>query len=203
MNKAIFWDFDGTLVYSKPFSISVQSALKFFSYNVDILSIRSHLHSGFPWQSPENHPRTDMMLLKKLIDYIYQNDGNCALTEGSDGHLLENLHISGFRDVLHYYGIKIIDVDFEDSDEVYSYGECHYIPKCFKDYPVRISMPAASKRNNMLYSNNVKLFVGAVPRRLYQLDDSNIRTCLRIYVRRRERLNFTPFMVSMLMRTRK
>ena len=53
MNKAIFWDFDGTLVYSKPFSISVQSALKFFSYNVDILSIRSHLHSGFPWQSPE------------------------------------------------------------------------------------------------------------------------------------------------------
>ena len=167
--------------------------------NSNKVLIKINLSSSYA----KNHPRTDMMLLKKLIDYIYQNDGNCALTEGSDGHLLENLHISGFRDVLHYYGIKIIDVDFEDSEEVNSYGECHYIPKCFKDYPVRISMPAASKRNNMLYSNNVKLFVGAVPRRLYQLDDSNIRTCLRIYVRRRERLNFTPFMVSMLMRTRK
>ena len=47
-------------------------------------------------------------------------------------------------------------------------GEEHYLPRCLKDYAVRIGMPATSKRPGMTFSNNVKLFVGAVPRRMYQ-----------------------------------
>ncbi|MCL2351494.1 MAG: hypothetical protein FWC55_03070, partial [Firmicutes bacterium] len=70
------------------------------------------------------------------------------------------------------YNIKVIDIDSEDSEEVLANGEKHHIPKCFKEYPVRIAIPAASKREGMIYSNNVKLFVGAVPRKMYQLDNT-------------------------------
>ena len=62
----------------------------------------------------------------------------------------------------------------DDFEKVDSYGEYHYIPKCFLEYPVRIVVPAATKRVDMLYSNNVKSFVGAVPRKKYQLVNSNI-----------------------------
>ena len=120
-----------------------------------------------------NHHRIDMTLLKMLVEYIYQHSGTCALTEGAGGYLQENLSASGFSDMIKYYGISIIDVDLEDYNEVLSYGEHHYIPKCFQYYPVRIAFPSASKRKDMLYSNNIKLFVGAVPRKMYQLDNQD------------------------------
>ena len=115
--------------------------------------------------------RTDMTLLKIVVDYIYQNGGSCAITEGGGGYLRENLIAYGFEDTLNHYNIRLIDVDLEDADEVVSYGEYHYIPKCFKEYPVRIAIPYTSKREGMIFSNNVKCFVGAVPKKMYQLDD--------------------------------
>jgi len=118
----------------------------------------------------KNHPRTDMILLKTLINYIYQNGGKCAIAEDSDGFLRDNLINSGLEDIMNSYNIRVIDIDCEDCDEVISYDEHHYIPKCFRDYPVRIALPATSKRVNMYYSNNIKLFVGAVSRKMYQLD---------------------------------
>jgi hypothetical protein len=122
----------------------------------------------------KNRPRTDMTLLKKVVTYIYSNGGKCAITEGCSGFLTENLITLGFEDILEQCNIKVIDVDLEECDEVISYGEYHYIPKCFREYPVRIAIPATSKRNDMLYSNNIKLFFGAVPRKMYQLDDSDV-----------------------------
>ena len=119
----------------------------------------------------KNHPRTDIALLKTVVNYIYQNGGKCVITEASDGYLTENLIASGFEDTLKHYNIKVIDIDLEEYDEVISWGEKHYIPKCFKEYPVRIAIPAASKREGMIFSNNIKLFIGAVPRRMYQLDN--------------------------------
>ena len=116
-----------------------------------------------------NLPRTDMLLLKTVINYIYQNGGKCAITEGANGYLTENLIASNFENILEQYKITVIDIDSEDYDEVLSHGECHYIPKCFKEYPVRIALPATSKRKGMVFSNNIKLFVGAVPRKMYQL----------------------------------
>jgi hypothetical protein len=122
----------------------------------------------------KNHPCTDMYLLKNLVTFIYQNGGTCAITEGSNGYLTENLITFGFKDMLNYYDIKVIDVDLVDCDEVLVNGETHYIPKCFQEYSVRIGFPATSKREEMLYSNNVKLFFGAVPRKKYQLENLNI-----------------------------
>jgi len=120
-----------------------------------------------------NHSRTDMTLLRTVVNYIYENGGKCAIAEGADSFLTENLIASGFEDILKQYKIKAIDIDSEDYDEVLSYGEQHYIPKCFQEYPVRIAIPATSKREGMIYSNNIKLFVGAVPRKMYQLDAAN------------------------------
>ena len=122
----------------------------------------------------KNHPCTDIFLLVKLVTFVYQNGGTCAITEGSDGYLTENLITSGLKDLLNYYNIKVIDVDLADCDEVLSNNEIHYIPKCFQEYSVRIGFPATSKREEMLYSNNVKLFFGAVPRKKYQLENPNI-----------------------------
>jgi len=119
----------------------------------------------------KNHPRTDIALIKTIIDYIYQNGGKCAIAEGANGYLTENIIASGLEDIVKYCGIKIIDVDSEDCDEVVSYSEPHYIPRCFREYPVRIAVPSASVREGLIYSNNIKSFVGAVPRKMYQLDD--------------------------------
>lgn len=39
-----------------------------------------------------------------------------------------------------------------------------------------------SKRPQMIFSNNVKLFVGAVPRRMYQIDDNHIDWRPRVHI---------------------
>jgi len=122
----------------------------------------------------KNHPRTDISLLKKLVSFIYQNGGTCSIAEGANGRLVENLVFSGFDDFLDYYNIKVIDIEQVECDEVLIHRECHYIPKCFQEYSVRIGLPAASKREEMLYSNNIKLFFGAVPKNKYQLDYNKV-----------------------------
>ena len=119
-----------------------------------------------------NRPRTDMTILKTVVNYVYENGGRCAIAESLEGSLTELLIAYGFEDVLKQYKLKIIDIDSEEYDEVLSYGEQHYIPKCFQEYPIRIAIPATSNRYG-LYSNNIKLFVGATPRKMYQLDAAN------------------------------
>jgi len=153
-----------------------------FFGNLDLFGIKSEIHNNksvlikinLSGVYKENFPRTDMKILKNTIDYIYKNGGICAITEGANGYLRNNLVASGLEKTLKHYEIKIIDADMEDFEEIISYGERHYIPKFFKSYPFRIAIPAASKRKDMYYSNNIKLFVGAVPRKMYQLDDAQI-----------------------------
>lgn len=45
----------------------------------------------------------------------------------------------------------VIDLDFEEAEQITITGEDHYIPKCFKNYGVRIAIPATSKRRNMSF----------------------------------------------------
>ena len=149
-----------------------------FFRNLDLIGMKSEINTNksvlikINWARvyTKNHPRTDMVILKNTIDYIYQNGGTCAVTEGADGYLHDNLVASGLESVLKHYEVKIIDADIEDFEELISFGEHHYIPKCFKNYPIRIAIPSTSKRKDMYYSNNIKLFVGAVPRKMYQLE---------------------------------
>lgn len=117
------------------------------------------------------HPRTDPVLLAKVIRYFVKSGAHCAVAEGADGFLQENIERSALTQVVNENNVKVIDLDLEDFDPVPVNNEEHYLPRCLNDYAIRIGMPALSKRPGMLFSNNVKLFVGAVPRRMYQIDE--------------------------------
>lgn len=128
------------------------------------------------------HPRTDTKLLSDVIHYIYSYGGTCAIAESSNGYLAKNLEHAGLSDIISYYKVDVIDLDFEEVEQINITGEEHYIPKCLKKYGVRIAIPATSKRPDMFFSNNVKLFVGAVPRRMYQIDNKIVDWRPRVHI---------------------
>jgi hypothetical protein len=68
------------------------------------------------------------------------------------------------------------------------------------EYGIQIGLSAFSKRSGMTFSNNVKLFVGAVPRRMYQVDaETTWRPCVHIDLHRsvaniyRAIMSYAPF----------
>ncbi len=120
-------------------------------------------------RAPEpGHPRTDPALLTAIIGYVAQCGARCAVAEGADGFLRQNVETIGLGPTVAENKVELLDLDLEEFDCVRADGEEHYLPRCLKAYAVRIGLPATSKRPGMLFSNNVKLFVGAVPRRMYQ-----------------------------------
>ena len=120
-------------------------------------------------RAPEpGHPRTDPTLLTKIIRYAAQYGARCAIAEGANGFLRQNVETIGLGQTVAEHKVELLDLDLEDFDCVEVDGEKHYLPRCLKAYAVRIGIPATSKRPGMLFSNNVKLFVGAVPRHMYQ-----------------------------------
>lgn len=129
-----------------------------------------------------NHPRTDANLLSEVIHYVYSNGGTCAIAESANGYLKNNLELAGLSDIISNYNIEVIDLDYEEVEQVKITGEEHYLPKCFRKYWVRIAIPVSSKRPNMVFSNNVKLFVGAVPRRMYQIDNKTVDWRPRVHI---------------------
>lgn len=116
------------------------------------------------------HPRTDPALLTQVVRYVAGYGARCAVAEGADGFLRQNVARVGLDGVIRAHRVEVLDLDLEDgaADRVTVGDETHYLPRCLKEYTVRVGMPATSKRPGMTFSNNVKLFVGAVPRRLYQ-----------------------------------
>jgi uncharacterized protein (DUF362 family) len=118
------------------------------------------------------HPRTDPVLLTEVIRYAAHFGTRCAIAEGADGFLQRNIDRMGLSSVIEECDVRVLDLDLEKADYVVVDDEKHYVPRCLKDYAVRVGMPATSKRPGMIFSNNVKLFVGAVPRRMYQTGES-------------------------------
>jgi len=127
------------------------------------------------------HPRTDVRLLAGIIEYFASKNVECALAEGANGFLIENLERAGLKKLVQKKQVKVVDLDLEEYDGVVVEGEEHYLPKCLRDYGTRIGIPAFSKRSGMTFSNNVKLFVGAVPRRMYQFSEETTWR-LRVHV---------------------
>jgi uncharacterized protein (DUF362 family) len=114
------------------------------------------------------HPRTDPRLLEQVIRYVSHTGACCAIAEAADGFLRQNVERIGLDQVVDEYGVVVLDLDQDDFDRVAVDDEVHYVPRCLRGYAVRIGVPATSKRPGMTFSNNVKLFVGAVPHRMYQ-----------------------------------
>jgi uncharacterized protein (DUF362 family) len=88
--------------------------------------------------------------------------------------LQQNVESIGLGGLIQEYGVKVVDLDIEDVDCVIIDDERHYLPKCLREYAVRVGIPATSKRAGRTFSNNVKLFVGAVPRRMYQSGEAGV-----------------------------
>lgn len=130
----------------------------------------------------EAHPRTDSKLLSQIIQYIYLNNGNCAIAESANGYLRNNVELAGLTGIINKYNVDIIDLDLEEVEEIIIDDEKHYLPICLKNYGVRIGIPATSKRPEMIFSNNVKLFVGAVPNRMYQINDKYVSWRPRVHI---------------------
>lgn len=130
----------------------------------------------------KGHPRTDMPLLADVIRYIDSYGGSCTVAEGANGYLTDNLIHAGLSETLTKYKVTVLDLDLEEAERILINGEEHFRPKCLKEYDVRIGLPAASKRPGMIFSNNVKLFVGAVPRRMYQTDTESVDWRPRVHM---------------------
>lgn len=118
------------------------------------------------------HPRTDPFLISQVVEYVYLNHGRCTIAESANGYLKENLYRIGLEKLINKFEVNLIDLDFEETESIEIDDEIHYIPKCLKNFDVRIGIPATSKRPGMIFSNNIKLFVGAVPRNMYQIGNS-------------------------------
>lgn len=119
----------------------------------------------------KDHPRTSPRLISKVVEYLSAYGVQCTIAEAADGYLEENVRSIGLDDLVKKYHVDLLDLDFADTVSIAVDDEEHHIPKCFNEYHLRIAIPATSKRPNMIFSNNIKLFVGAVPRRLYQIGD--------------------------------
>lgn len=128
------------------------------------------------------HPRTDPRILAGVVEYICSCGGSCAIAEGANGYLRANLEQAGLAELLEKHKVRVLDVDLEETEQVIIDGEEHYIPKVFREYDLRIGIPATSKRPGMIFSNNIKLFVGAVPRRMYQIGDQMVDWRPRVHL---------------------
>lgn len=161
-----------------------------FSGCLDDLGLREKIEQGqsvlvkinLARPAKPNHPRTDAGLLARVIEYANACGGSCAIAESANGYLTKNLEQAGLAGLIQRHQVRVIDLDLEEAEQVIIDGEEHYIPKCFREYGLRIGIPATSKRPEMIYSNNVKLFVGAVPRRMYQLGDTVLDWRPRVHV---------------------
>lgn len=149
------------------------SALDKFGFKTSIEEKGSVLIKINLARPPEpSHPRSSPFLLSQLIRYVTAYSSSCAIVESADGYLSENLKSIGLMETIETYHVKLIDLDLEKEVECKRIeDENHYLPKCLKEYGVRIALPAMSKRPQMIFSNNVKLFVGIVPRRMYQIGE--------------------------------
>lgn len=127
---------------------------------------------------PNIHPRTDARLLERTAQFLVESGKKVTICESADGFLQQNLDAVGLGDKLKQLGVGVVDIDKEESYPVEIAGQKVLIPKFFADYDLRISIPCASKREDMLFSNNIKNFFGATPRIGYQRGEGRWRATL-------------------------
>lgn len=113
------------------------------------------------------HPRTDPAILRSILQYCLDAHAFPTVCESANGCLAQNLAHIGILDFLHANKIPYFDIDDQETITVQHAHQQHYLPKRFTDFAYRLALPCASKRERMRFSNNVKLFIGAIPRHPY------------------------------------
>ena len=115
----------------------------------------------------ENHPRTDSQLLGQVIHFFLEIGFRVTICESADGYLSKNLCSVGLDWTTQSEKIQIIDLDEQEYFNVNTNGQKISIPSYLKTEKLKISIPCTSKRENMLFTNNIKNFFGATPRAEY------------------------------------
>jgi uncharacterized protein (DUF362 family) len=116
-----------------------------------------------------DRPRTHPDLIRAVVSFVRSHGASCAIAEGTNGFLKRNIECIGLADFVEENDVELIDLDLEeDVESIAVGGETHFIPRRLADFSCRIAIPATTWLPDMIFSNNVKLFVGAVPLRLYQ-----------------------------------
>jgi uncharacterized protein (DUF362 family) len=112
----------------------------------------------------KNHPRTDSQLLENVIHFFLDMGFMITICESADGYLSMNLCSIGLDWMTQSKFIQIIDLDEQEYFNVDTNGQKISIPNYLKTNDLKISIPCTSKRENMLFTNNIKNFFGATPR---------------------------------------
>lgn len=109
-------------------------------------------------------PQTDPAVLELVVHALLDTGCTVALVEGGNGYLPELLE--GFGLSRHTLDrVDVVDIDrLKDVDRVLWDGKEYFLPAMLKDFDFRIACPAATKKPGYLFSNNVKTFVGLLPR---------------------------------------
>jgi uncharacterized protein (DUF362 family) len=119
-----------------------------------------------------NNPKTDPILLRSVINFLHSEGYEISIIESANGYLEENIRFIGLGKELEMGMFEVVDLDNEMAEKLISKdGDIHWFPKCLKNFDIRIAIPSTSLRHGKIFSNNVKLFVGIVPRRYYQKSD--------------------------------
>jgi len=130
---------------------------------------------NLPSPPTPDHPKSDPHLIRAVAEYALKLGASCAIAEAANGFLHDNLRCSGLLEFVQDSKIEVLDLDQVVAAQVVVNGEVHYLPTCLQVYGVRMAIPLTSKRTERtLFSNNVKVFVGATPRRFYQEGQSPV-----------------------------
>ena len=110
-------------------------------------------------------PRTDMRLLRAVVNTLCKRHCRITIIESARGKLEKYLNQSGFFDEIEpFHYIDVCDLDTQKVISVKSIsGVHHHIPSILKTFDVRIAVHNVSKLANRIFSCNVKGFVGIVP----------------------------------------
>lgn len=120
-------------------------------------------------------PRTDQTLLRFIIHYLNSLGTTPTIIESADGYLEQNLVGINLQDEIISNRLNFIDLDQQPVEKyIANDGEIHYLPKCLKQFNLRLAILGISYLPNHIFSNNIKLFVGLVPRRYYQKGSAKV-----------------------------
>ena len=124
---------------------------------------------NLPRPPDPDRPRTHPDLIRAVVSAVRSHGAPCAIAEGCDGFLERSIERIGLADFVKENDIELIDLDLVEDVEMMDIGGLlHYVPRCLADFTCRIAIPATTWLPDMIFSNNVKLFVGAVPREFYR-----------------------------------
>lgn len=120
----------------------------------------------------EYKPKADPRLLQQLIRTIIRYTGRCTVCECAQGRLEHYMRSLGFGTWIDSRELRVLDLDLEPDNRLVTVTNefgTYALPECLREYDFRIAFATASKREQCVFSNCVKLFVGIIPYRTLQL----------------------------------